>query len=42
MTGYDKYFGFDLVQRKTLEKLLQELRDSVAYLEARVAALENP
>lgn len=42
MTGYDKYFGFDLVQRKTLEKLLQELRDSVADLEARVAALENP
>lgn len=23
-TGYDEYFGFDLVQRKTLAKLLEQ------------------
>lgn len=24
MVGYDKYFGFELTQRQTLEKLLEE------------------
>lgn len=51
--AYDVFFGFDLVQRKTLEKLLAEvagadpaaleaLQLQVADLEDRVEALETP
>lgn len=50
--AYDKFFGFDLTQRKTLEKLLAELagEDSTAIddlsdqldaLTARVVVLEE-
>lgn len=46
---YDRYFGFDLIQRKTLQKLLEEmggvdvaaLQAQIAALTARVAALED-
>lgn len=47
--GYDRYFGFDLQQRKTLMRLLegldtealQDLQDQYDSLEARVADLED-
>ena len=44
--AFDKWFGFDTTQRKTLEKLLaeagadSELVAAVEDLETRVAALE--
>lgn len=50
--GYDKYFGFDLQQRKTLMRLLEEvaagdssaiedLQDQITALAGRVTDLEN-
>lgn len=50
--AFDRWFGFDLIQRKTLEKRLAEvagadpaelaaLQQAVADLEDRVEALEN-
>lgn len=49
--AYDKFFGFDLIQRKTLQKLLAEagtdpaaleaLQDAIDDLADRVEALEN-
>lgn len=36
--GYDTYFGFDLVQRKTLEKLLSDASGSDA---ATIAAMQT-
>ena len=47
--AFDRFFGFDLIQRKTLEKLLAEvgagdtaaLQDQIDALELRVEALEN-
>lgn len=52
MAGYDRFFGFDLVQRRTLAKLLLEvqgagtdtvaqLQEAIADLEDRVEAVEN-
>lgn len=39
--GFDKWFGFDLEQRKTLEKQLAELEAVIVALAARVKALED-
>ena len=36
----DKYFGFDLEQRKTLIALLAEIQAALAALDARVEDLE--
>lgn len=46
--GYDRFFGFNLEQRKTLQRLLEEvagvdvqdLQDQIDALEARVDALD--
>lgn len=43
--AYDRYFGFDLIQRRTLAKLLAEVVGAdpaaLAALEQRVADLED-
>ena len=40
--AYDKFFGFELTQRKTLENLLGELEARIAELEEEVANLPDP
>ncbi len=49
--GYDRYFGFNLQQRQTLQRLLaelvadpealQDLQDQIDALESRVETLEG-
>lgn len=45
MAGYDRFFGFDLEQRKTLAKLLLEVQGAdtatLAAIQAAIADLED-
>ena len=40
--AFDKYFGFGLTERQTLEKLFAELEARIVALEEQVAARPNP
>ena len=40
--AFDRLFGFDLIQRKTLEKLFAELEARIAELEEAVANTPAP
>ena len=40
--AFDRLFGFDLIQRKTLEKLLEEMEARIADLEEAVANIPDP